>query len=163
MEDGEGVSVWWWHVICCYRNRGCELCPVWTSAEARGDVERLRDNDVALMKCWITSFIWLLCWWSKRWTRRTMNKYSPPPSLSQDLKRAGLGKAFGMTDKYMCVCQGSENTNTNRSGFSVMMFKRFLGKKKKQTGGKIYIYSDISIVDILVKLRPRNHQGLFYL
>lgn len=91
-----------------------------------------------------------------------MNKYSPPPSLSQDLKRTGLEKAFGMTDKYMCVCQESENTNTNRSGFSVMMFKRFLGKKK-QTGGKIYIYSDISIVDILVRLRLRNHQGLFYL
>lgn len=69
-----------------------------------------------------------------------MNKYSPPPSLSQDLKRTGLEKAFGMTDKYMCVCQGSENTNTNRSGFSVMMFKRFLGKKKNKPVEKsIYI------------------------
>lgn len=160
MEDGEGVSVWWWHVICCYRNRGCELCPVWTSAEARGDVERLRDNDVALMKCWITSFIWLLCWWSKRWMRRTMNKYSPPPSLSQDLKAWKKPLAWQINT---CVFARDLKTQTQTGADFLWWCSKDFWVKKKQTGGKIYIYSDISIVDILVRLRPRNHQGLFYL
>jgi len=38
-EDWEGVSVWGWHVICCYGNGEYELCPLWTSAETRGESE----------------------------------------------------------------------------------------------------------------------------
>lgn len=45
-EDWEGVSVWGWHVICCYGNAGYELCPLWTSAETRGDSETLPHKSI---------------------------------------------------------------------------------------------------------------------